>query len=196
MEEVWRDVFGYEGLYQVSNLGRVKSLDRCIITLKNRCRHYKERILKQFGGDRHYSVTIEQKGVNVHILVARAFPEICGEWFDGCVVHHKDFNKHNNIPENLIILTASEHSKIHYKSAPDTFKKPSEKRSKSISKALKGRRNAYKHIPILQFTLKGEFIKEWECISDVILDGFDPSNVCWCCKGKLKTAYGYIWKYK
>lgn len=47
------------------------------------------------------------------VYIAKQNPTICGEWFDGCEVHHKDFNKLNDTPENLICLTAKEHKKIH-----------------------------------------------------------------------------------
>lgn len=48
-----------------------------------------------------------------HILVAKLFPEICGEWFKGCHVHHKDHNKWNYKASNLIVLTPKEHFKAH-----------------------------------------------------------------------------------
>lgn len=52
----------------------------------------------------------------IHVLVARAFPEICGEWFDGCHVHHKDHNPLNNRADNLQVMTAEEHRKMHSES--------------------------------------------------------------------------------
>lgn len=201
MEE-WRDIPGFEGYYEASNLGRIRRRSYNIFYIDHRVKRtgihlVKARHLKR---DKHERVDLRKKGLGktfcVHVLIARAFPEICGEWFPGCHVHHKDFNPRNNTPENLIVLSAREHLQYHYQFQSDSFKKPSDKRSKSISKALTGRRNTYKHIPILQYSLNGDFIKEWECISDVSNAGFSPGNICWCCKGKLKTAYGYIWKYK
>ena len=51
-----------------------------------------------------------------------------------------------------------------------------------------------KNKPILQYTLDGEFVREWECTADV---GYEVcGHICQCLKGKRKTAYGYIWKYK
>ena len=48
-----------------------------------------------------------------HIEVAKAFPEICGEWFDGCEVHHKDGNTLNNEASNLIVCTKAQHIMFH-----------------------------------------------------------------------------------
>ena len=48
--------------------------------------------------------------------------------------------------------------------------------------------------PILQYDLNGNFIREWECANDVGREV--QSHICACAKGKLSTAYGYIWKYK
>lgn len=182
--EIWKDVVGQEGKYKVSNQNGFYN-----VTLK-----------KEFKGGISHGyryVTMGRKNKNFfHIIVAQAFPEICGEWFEGCAVHHKNFNRMDNRPENLIVLTHSEHSKLHYEHQPDTFKQPSEKRSKSISKALTGRRATYKHVPIVQLTKNGDFVKNWECISDVEKElGYSASNICSCCKGQLKTAYGFLWQY-
>ena len=48
--------------------------------------------------------------------------------------------------------------------------------------------------PILQYDLDGNFIREWECANDVGREA--QANICYCLKGKTKSAYGYIWKYK
>ena len=48
--------------------------------------------------------------------------------------------------------------------------------------------------PILQYSLDGEFIREWKCANDVGREV--QSNICQCLKGKYKSSYGYIWKYK
>lgn len=102
MAEVWRDVAGYEGLYQVSNQGNVRSIDRTI-TDGCRTRLYKGKHLKQFIDHRGYKVvTLSNQGklkqIKVHRLVAAAFipnpngyPEI----------NHKDERKCNNLVENL-----------------------------------------------------------------------------------------------
>lgn len=80
MEEIWEDIEGYEGLYQVSNLGRVKSLDRVSIDCDGRPHPIKGRIMKQsIGGGNGFYWTIGLSKYNVkttflvHILVAKAF---------------------------------------------------------------------------------------------------------------------------
>ena len=66
-----------------------------------------------------YSYATKQllTGDGIYRYIAKAFPDICGEWFEGCHVHHKDFNHFNNAPSNLICLTPEEHRQIHGKSA-------------------------------------------------------------------------------
>lgn len=184
MVEVWRTVPGL--VYQVSNQNGWRQ------PLKNGFRYSKGRLIH---GYRVMSLG-RGKTIGYHVCVAKAFPEICGEWFEGCHVHHKDFNPLHNTPDNLIVLSASEHTKLHYQFQPDSFKKPSKKRSESIKKALTGKKYPEKRIPILQYTIDGVFVKEWESVCEVKNAGYSPGNVCWCCRGKLKTAYGFKWSYK
>ena len=179
--EKWREVEGHPG-YFVSNCERLRHGNRILV---GRVTHGRRMVSFGRNTETFY-----------HVIVAKAFPEICGNWFEGCHVHHKDFNPLHNTPDNLIVMTEREHLQLHYQHQPDSFRKPSEKRSKSISKALRGRRAPEKHIPILQYTLDGVLVKEWECISDVTSAGYSPGNVCWCCRGKIKTAYGFKWSYK
>ena len=94
MEE-WRDIQGYEGLYMVSNLGRVKSL--------NYHRTGKERIMKPSDNGHGYLFVVlckdgKDKNCRINRLVAQAFlpnPDNLPE------VNHKDENKYNNCVENL-----------------------------------------------------------------------------------------------
>ena len=101
--EIWRDVPGYEGLYQVSNYGRVKSLNyKCT---------GKERILKtSIGGSDHLKVTLSKNGkgkhIYVHILIAVAFIPNPHNYN---VVHHIDHNPLNNRVENLIWINHKRH---------------------------------------------------------------------------------------
>lgn len=113
MNEIWKDVIGYEGIYQVSNLGRVKSLGND----KNR----KEKILKQRLGTKNYfmvgiSKNCKQITKDVHQLVAESFlnHKPCGLKL---VVNHIDFNTKNNNLNNLEIITHRENTnRKHIKS--------------------------------------------------------------------------------
>lgn len=113
MQEAWKDIKGYEGLYQVSNLGRVKSLERKVwsgTTFYTRS----EKLLKQWkcrshNRDFYLYVTLSKHGIHknvgVHRLVAQAFisnPSNLPE------VNHKDGNKTNNVISNLEFCTCKE----------------------------------------------------------------------------------------
>lgn len=109
--EIWKDIPGYEGLYQVSSLGRVRSLDRYIKCRRGRteCRiFYPGRILKPCTTKtRHYlKVTLgAADDQEVHSLVAAAFHGPCPL---GCEVLHTNGNLHDNRPENLRYGTHAE----------------------------------------------------------------------------------------
>lgn len=182
--EIWRKVGDFP-CYEISNMNGWRNTLRHI--QPNGC------ISK---GYRYVSVGKNITKQEYHILVAKAFPEICGEWYEGCHVHHKNHDTLDNRPENLEVISASEHSHIHYNDQSDKFKKASPQRSEAIKKALTGRRAIERHIPIVQFSKDGLEIRRWECISDVQKElGYSPSNISHCCKGKIKTAYGSVWRY-
>lgn len=103
MEEQWKDIVGYEGLYEVSNLGNVKTLGRVTIDSLGRIRKWEGRLMKQTnnGGYRQVNLTgYDGKAQRrlVHILVAEAFLE--RKQGDDCV-NHIDGNKSNNKVTNL-----------------------------------------------------------------------------------------------
>ena len=174
MKEIWKDIIGYEGLYHVSNYGRVKSLNY---------RHTgKEKILKAFiSGDGHLSVYLYKNGVGksclVHRIVAEAFlpnPD------NKSIVHHKDHNHQNNNIVNLVWLTHEEHAAEH----PERYEAANEAARKACSKHIN------------QFTKDGLFVRTWYSAMDIERElGYSNQNIIACCKVKRKTAYGYIWKY-
>ena len=99
MEEVWKDVVGWEGLYQVSSLGLVRSLDREVQT-KNSIRQYRGKMLKLMPNNYGYSlVGIGGKLALVHRLVLEAFVGSCPEGMEAR--HYPDRNPANNCVENL-----------------------------------------------------------------------------------------------
>lgn len=103
MIEEWRDIEGYEGLYQVSNLGRVKSLERVIIRANNRAMPYKEQILKNRKTSNGYLYVSlyknkQCKNHSIHRLVAQSFIENPNNYEE---INHIDENKTNNNVVNL-----------------------------------------------------------------------------------------------
>lgn len=121
-EEKFKDIPGYDGLYQISNLGRVKSLSRQVCNSK-RCFISKERILKLSKDSGEYSIVhlyiqgSKRSTKKVHKLVAECFLNHTSYGFE-LVVNHKDFNRLNNNVENLEIVTSRENTnKKHLKSS-------------------------------------------------------------------------------
>jgi hypothetical protein len=106
--EVWKDIPGYEGLYQVSNLGNVKSLPREWVAGNGGVRKHNGKILKGGGHGGYRTVglsnSVRKKTFHVHKLVAMAFlnHKSCGYEL---VVHHKNDNPSDNRVENLEITT-------------------------------------------------------------------------------------------
>ena len=182
MEEQWRtavyDGEIYEGLYKVSNLGRVKNL--------NYRNTGKERLVKTSEDkDGYLKVNLRKNGeyktCKVHRLVAEIFipnPENKPE------VNHIDEDKTNNRVENL-----------EWKTHKDNLNHGT--RNKRAGKAIsKTQTNGKKSKPVLQLSLSGDLIREWPSVGECGRNGFDIGNVCLCCNGKRKTHKGFRWKYK
>jgi acetylglutamate synthase len=111
MEEIWKDIEGYEGYYQVSNLGRVKSLKRCYQLKVNTTKCVEERILSPRVNKLGYAQILlhklsTRKTVLVHRLVASAFLKSNGLPY----VNHKNGIKSDNRVENLEYVTASQNT--------------------------------------------------------------------------------------
>lgn len=107
LQEVWKDVVGYEGYYQVSNLGRVKSLDREISYIDPRwgahvTKKISEKILRPRGYKRYLCISLSKNNIfhgrEIHRLVLETFVGPCPE---GMVCCHRDGNRHNNNLDNL-----------------------------------------------------------------------------------------------
>lgn len=133
--EVWRPVVGYEGLYEVSNLGRVRGCIRYKKTKGGKTYLIGGNILDGCIVKGYIKVTLSKNKLKrlrfIHIIVAKAFPEICGEWFEGCQVHHNDFSQTNNEAKNLMVVSKEEHAKIHQESEVTCGKK-SEGRKRKV----------------------------------------------------------------
>ena len=174
MTEEWRDIKGFEGIYQVSNEGRVRSLDHVTAG-----RHWKGKVLSAAVKAGYPSVRLsngaEKRSCRVHRLVAEAFldnPETLPE------VNHIDGNKNNNHVDNLEWCT-SKKNKVHAWIIGLT-KLPPAQAPRPVIQILEGREIAsYASMEIAE-----------------IITGIDAGTICGCCKGKRKSAGGYNWKYK
>ena len=181
LNECWRDIPGYEGLYRVSNMGRVKHLP---IKTKNQY-SISEHIVATFKRRNYLGIYLYKNGIgkkfSMQRLVATAFPEICGEWFEGAVVNHKNEDKTDNRAENLEWCTQK------YNANYGT-------RNKRISN---NKTNGSTSKPILQFDLDGNLIKEWPSLREIerVLN-IVHSNIAFCCNGKYKQSHNFIWRYK
>lgn len=168
--EIWRDIPDYEGLYQVSTLGNVKSL-----SYKN---SGKERLLKPSkNNDGYFQVKLYKNGegrkFTAHRIVALAFisnPENLPQ------INHKNEIKTDNRVENLEWVTPKE----------------------NCNYGTRNERKRYKmRKPILQYTKDGVFIREWDSATNVEKElNLSQGNITKCCKEKLKSAYGFVWRYK
>lgn len=177
--EIWKDIEGYEGLYQVSSLGRVKSLERIVSKSNGRRMYVAERILKSFFNRGYEYVTLsketKQPNLKVHRLVAEAFLPNDSTLPD---VNHKDENKANNRVGNLEWCTKE------YNRAYGTLNK----RVKSTWRKLYARKVAL-------ISMAREVVKVYECTKDVEIDGFDRRAVDRVCKGLGHTHKGYMFAY-
>lgn len=172
--EIWKYITNYEGIYQASNLGRVKSLER----IGARGNKRKEKILKPKLTRNGYYLIELYKNSNgkfylVHRLVWEAFN---GQIPEGLQVNHINEIKTDNRLSNLNLMTHKENI---------NFGTRTERQVKKCSKA------------VLQFDLNDNFIKEYPSTRQVERElGFAQPNISACCNGKLKQAYGFKWKYK
>lgn len=109
LHEEWRAIPGYEGMYEASNLGRIRSLDRWVGARGGKKRRVRGRVRKQWERpDRRSTVTLtvdrQAKTFTTHRLVADAF---LGSRPEGTQVNHRDGNPRNNAVTNLEYVTPS-----------------------------------------------------------------------------------------
>lgn len=186
MQETWRDIKEYEGLYQVSNLGKIKSLNKYWkVNNYNNIINKKEKIIKQNLDHKNYLFVHlwkngKSKNFKVHRLVAQTFipnPE------NKLTVNHKDGNKSNNSVENLEWCTQSENVIHAYKKG--LAKRRTGKMNKNSKIVYQIDKETKKIINIFYGTTEASRIT-----------GIPQSNIWRCCAGKQKYSNNYIWKYK
>lgn len=163
MQEMWKDVKDYEGLYQVSNFGNVKSLKR-ITKIPNANRIEKEKILKLGKRNGYYTISLnknnQRKVYQVHRLVAQAFiPNLENKPF----INHKDFNTLNNYFENLEWCTQKEN--VNW-SICNMKKRKSMTHSNTKEKYISYRKSTNKY----RITIDGKEYKSCNTLDDAIVE--------------------------
>ena len=187
--EIWKDIEGYEGLYQVSNMGNVRSSDRTLMVKRGNDEYVlqiKGRMLRP-QTRRHgylsvwlYRLDGNKRQESVHRLVAEAF---CERKSDDTEVNHKNEIKTDNRAENLEWITHKENTNYGNAQA---------KRSATC------KRNHTNWKPIRQYDMDGNFIKEYPSLKEAgKQNGFHMGNLSRNAHGdpQYSHAHGYIWKY-
>ena len=180
MEEIWKDIKDYEGMYQVSNLGNIRSLDRYInqkgISGKTYKRFIKGKQImssKDLNGYLHVILhkNSKYKIFRIHQLVAQMFisnPENKKQ------INHIDGNKQNNSVTNLEWVTIRENHIHAYKTG--------------LHKAPKKK--------CIQKDLEGNILRIWESLKQINEEmGYDASAISRCCRKQQKTSYNFFWEF-
>lgn len=186
--EIWKDIEDYEGIYQVSNLGRVKSLARTVYMTDAKIRKTRDTLLSQHVNEKGYlHVSLTKNGKTrtkrTHRLVAQAFlknPENLKE------VNHRDGNKENNEASNLEWVTRKENVEHAITSGLFNPKRNGIASGILAKKAVVATRDG-------EPTLRFESLRDAERYFDA---PGAAGAICRCCKGKQKKAYGYRWRYE
>ena len=199
MKEIWKDIPNYEGLYQISNYGRVKTLEKSI-----KCGLYNNKIvkrkekIKKIQANRlgYYHTVLGKNGkcynVNIHRLVAEVFLEknnfkympnenLKNIDISKLVVNHIDENPSNNYVDNLEWCTQAYN--INYGH-----------RNKKVAKNMIENKRYSKDI--IQYSLNGDVIKIWRSLKEIQNTlGYSRKSIALCCKKESKQSHGYIWRY-
>ena len=183
--EIWRDIPGYEGFYQASSMGNIRSVDRYVKRFDRRIaggvttKSLKGRLMKlnKVGDHRNYYAVMlsknnHKKVVRVADLVMLAF---VGPKPRGMQINHKDENTFNNSISNLEYCTCSYN--VNWGTA-------NTRRGKKLSR------------PVAQLTVSGELLRVWESQEEIERrTNFKQSGISACINGRSNTSYGYKWKF-
>lgn len=185
MEEIWKDIEGFEGLYQVSNLGRVRSLDRYYTATHSRAigtpvRYKKKGVILKLTLNKRLGYVYISLKVNgnvftksVHRLVGKAFVD---GYFEGADINHKNEDKTDNRAENLEWCTRQYNL---------TYNGLSKRVGISQGK------------PVEQMTLDGKVIAAFPTIGEAgRATGLAVTHISESCHSNKKTCGGYRWKFK
>lgn len=184
-EEIWKDVVGYKGMYQVSNIGRTKTMSRNIYSKGSIHYIMKERVTRQTDFKGYKQIRLRKDNLSrlyfVHRLVLMAF---IPNPFNKPYVNHKNGIRNDNRVENLEWCTRSENEKHAYK---------------YLSKELKMNRpkgkDHFNSYPVVQKDKNGNILKIWECAKQAKIEG-GYCNTCigLCVNGRMEYHKGFKWE--
>jgi len=184
----YKEIKGFEGLYAINIQGNVKSIERIVNCGSNGVRKIPEKIKKIGAVNGYPSVNLFKESKcyphHIHRLIAIHFipnPDNLP------IINHKNGIKTDNRIENLEWCTYSDNITHAYENGLREKISP-----------LKGRFNEHhpKSKKIAQFNLDGTFMREWGSSKEVNRQlGFNNHNIRNCANGRIKTAYGFAWKF-
>lgn len=182
--EMWKAVPGYEGFYEVSSWGRIRSVDKVIIRRRvNRRQSIKGKLLNPNKNDKGYNrIRLQAEGqrsktFRMARLVALLFvpnPDNLPE------VNHDDLNKDNDHYKNLSWSTRMDNMRHAFENR--------------VIRRYKNELNVASK-KVAQYDMAGKLIKLWPSMAEAKRSGFQASGICKVCKGEVKQHAGYIWKY-
>lgn len=201
MEEIWKDIPGFEGKYQIN-----------IDTPEGRCRrcfsnHMREFSAKPNKNDGRIRWALLKEGVpyvqQAAVWIALTYPELVqNEWFEGAEIDHIDTDRLNNHPSNLRWVTSSEnHNNCLTKKHMSESKKGStisEAHKYNLSKALKEKNiNNPKYSKwVIKLSKNNEILHFYPSIKQAEREtGVASASISKCCSGKLKNAGNFVWKF-
>lgn len=182
--EVWKSVPGYEGFYEASNYGRVRSIFRRFRNKAGRLCDFHSQIIKVIITKSGYcSVSLSKEGnTRSHRLHKVVLESFCVRPFGKEQINHKDENKHNNCLTNLEFCTAKYNS--NYGTKIERFRR-------------KNTNNPKHSKSILQYTPEGKLVAEYPSIKEAWrMTGVDTRSISCACNGHHLTSCGYVWLFK
>lgn len=180
MEELWRYVLNYEGLYAASSNGRIKRVAGADSLGHKR----KETILAQVEMDNGYlTVNLSKKGITKKHKVSRLVWEAFnGPIPEGMQVNHINEDKHDNRLENLNLMT------------------PRDNRNwgTAVERSIRNRKGKTETKPVYQYTFQKQLVRKWDSLAQIQKEtDYSISRISGCCNHKPhhKSSNGYIWTH-